>query len=103
MTEAEIGGELIMLKKQIGRTSLLTEEQSRIQMYTLMQILYQDKYRAKLPIAGLNELNANILKTKRIIKGEEKTSNYEGISSKVSQTSNIVARLASNPPPPVRS
>ena len=61
MTDDEIAGELLMLPKLIGRTSILTEDQSRIQMYTLMEILHTDKYRAKLPIVNANEINANII------------------------------------------
>ena len=66
-------------------------------MYTHLEILHADKYRAKLPYEGKNEMNANILQTKKLIVGVEKTSNYEGISSKISASA-VVERLTSNPP-----
>ena len=62
-----------------------------------MEILQADKYRAKLPIVGANEINANIIQTKRLMGGAEKSTNLEGVSSKISAT-NVVARLSSNPP-----
>ena len=61
MTEAEIGGELVMLYKTMGRASLLSEDQCRIQIYKLLEIEHPNKYRAKLPSSGPNDLTANIL------------------------------------------
>ena len=61
MTDDEIGGELIMLPKLIGRASILSEDQCRIYMYTHMEILHADKYRAKLPFDDDNQIKANIL------------------------------------------
>lgn len=49
MTDRQIAGELASLYKQIGRTSILSEAQSRIQMYSLLEIQYPEKYRPKLP------------------------------------------------------
>ena len=73
-------------------------------MYTLLEIEDPDKYRSKLPSSHQNELNANILQTKKLISGgPEHSSRYDGVSSKVSQVSNIVARLTFNPPPKERS
>ena len=61
MTESEIAGELLMLQRTIGRTQALSEEQSRIQMFDLLEIQFPEKYRQKLPSQGQNELSTNIL------------------------------------------
>ena len=66
-------------------------------MYMHLEILNADKYRAKLPYEGRNEMQANILQTKKLITGVERTSNYEGVSSKISASA-VVERLTSNPP-----
>lgn len=97
MTDKQITGELASLYKQIGRTSMLSEDQSRIQMYTLLEIQYPDKYRPKLPYIDQKELNANILQTKKILNpNAEMSSNYGAISSKISQISGG-QHSASNP------
>ena len=49
MSDGKIAGELASLFKQIGRTSILSEAQSRIQMYGVLEIQYPEKYRKKLP------------------------------------------------------
>ena len=101
MTDNEIQGELIMLDKQIGRTAILTEAQSRIQMYSLLEIEFPDKYRPKLPTTGKNELNSNILMAKKL--GSVDGGSVVGGSSRYSNAQSVVARLTSNPPPVVRS
>jgi len=66
MSKDEIQGELTMLDTQIGRTSILTENQSTVQIYSLLEIQYPDKYRQKLPVSGQNELKNNIMMTKKL-------------------------------------
>ena len=69
-------------------------------MYSLLEIQYPDQYRHKLPYTDLKELNDNIVMSKRLLNpiGEQTSSNYGAISSKLSQISiGGGGRLASNP------
>ena len=69
-------------------------------MYELLEIEHPERYRPKLPVAGVNELNSNILQTKKLLVDDNLKSSQAGGGSKVSQSavSNVIARLTSNPP-----
>ncbi len=93
--------ELSESDKKIGRISILTEDQNRLQTYALLEIQYPDKYRPKLPTSGENELKSNILMAKKLGSNPD-TSSMHGASSKYSNAQSVVARLTSNPPPVIR-
>lgn len=52
MSTGAIEGEIEKIRVDAGRTSILTEDQGRVQMYDVMEILYPEKYRLKLPSQG---------------------------------------------------
>ena len=68
-------------------------------MYEHLEMEHPERYRPKLPVSHQNELNSNILLTKKLLISGDGTSSQAG-GSKVSQSavSNMLARLSSNPP-----
>ena len=72
-------------------------------MYELLEIEHAERYRPKFPISGQNELNANILQTKKLISGDIASSQAGASKASQSAVSSVIARLTSNPPARDRS
>lgn len=85
------------LNVEIDRVSKLTEEDGRMQIYTLLEILHASKYRPKLPTNAEIEVQANILQAKRIAQENDLSASWKNSPLGVAEVESLVQRMYSIP------